>query len=344
MAYEPRAPPAEATVIPQQLNRQLNPQLNPQLNIVSADEPAQWREALEGIGHDFYHEAAYHRFCQERGDGEGYLAVYREAESVLLWPYLLRPIEGSAEYSDVTSVYGYPGPLASGASGPFVERGLAALKDHWRSRNAVTAFTRLHPILGNQFLLEDIEPAQLGGATIAVDLRLPPEEIWRRYRKDIRHDIRHAHRHGLTVEPDPDLLRLPRFVELYRETMIRNHAEQSYFFDCSYFRRLFESFPLRAHLFTVCDGETVAAGGIFIETGRIVQYHLAASAGAHLLLRLQLLPTALRVVPLAPGGSSCCWTRCGAGRPGADMSTFTSAADEEGSAIACSTSRRRSRG
>ena len=165
-------------------------QLNPQLDIVSADDPAQWREALEGIGHDFYHEAAYHRFCQERGDGEGYLAVYREADSVLLWPYLLRPIEGAAGYRDVTSVYGYPGPVASGASRPFVERGLAALKDHWRSRNAVTAFTRLHPVLGNQFLLEGLDQAQLCGATIALDLRLPPEQIWRGYRKTLRYEIR----------------------------------------------------------------------------------------------------------------------------------------------------------
>ena len=248
-----------------------------QLDIVTAADSVRWQEALLGSSHDFYHEAAYHRFCSERGDGDGCLAVYREGESVLLWPYLLRPIEGAAGYCDVTSVYGYPGPLASDSSTGFVGRGLAALKEHWRSRNVVSAFTRLHPVLRNQLILESVQPAEISGITTAIDLNLPPEQIWNGYRKTLRYEIRRARRQGLTVERDSALGRLARFVDLYRETMNRNHAEASYFFDLGYFRRLFASFPERAHLLTVLDGETVVAGGVFIETGRVVQYHLSAS-------------------------------------------------------------------
>ncbi|MDA1316083.1 MAG: GNAT family N-acetyltransferase [Acidobacteria bacterium] len=249
------------------------------LDIVSASNALSWREALDGVRHDFYHEAAYHELCQERGEGEAYLAVYREGKSALLWPYLLRPIEGLAAggHCDVTSVYGYPGPLAANTSLEFVERGLAALQEHWRSRKAVTAFTRLNSVLGNQALLEAVTPIEESGATVAIDLTLPEEEIWRGYRKTLRHEIKRAREHGLRVTEDEGLLKLRRFVDLYRETMTRNQAAPSYFFGVDYFVALFNALPGRAHLFTVCDGETLVAGGVFVETDGIVQYHLSGS-------------------------------------------------------------------
>lgn len=250
-----------------------------QLDVIPVSNVTSWREALDGVEHDFYHEAAYHQFCQTHGEGEAFLAVYREENSALLWPYLLRPIEGfgAENYCDITSVYGYPGPLAKGASPDCAHRGLSAVKEHWRSRNAVTAFTRLHPLLGNHALLDGAAPAEESGSTVAIDLRLSAEEIWRGYRKTLRYEIRRARKHGLKVTPDRDLAKLARFVDLYHETMTRNRAAPLYFFGFDYFTALFEAFAGRAHLFTVCDGEVVVAGGVFVETDGIVQYHLGGS-------------------------------------------------------------------
>ena len=254
-----------------------------QMDVVPASNALSWGAALEGVRHDFYHEAAYHQFCQARGDGEAYLAVYREGESVLLWPYLLRPIQGltARGHCDVTSVYGYPGPLAkvepAEFAADFVSRGLAALQEHWRSSKAVTAFTRLNPVLGNQVLLEAVTPIEENGATVAIDLWLPEEEIQRGYRKTLRHEIKRAREYGLSVRLDEGLLKLTEFVDLYGETMTRNQAAASYFFGFDYFAALFRALPGRARLFTVCDGETLVAGGVFVETDGIVQYHLGGS-------------------------------------------------------------------
>ena len=90
------------------------------LELHTADDPSQWDEQLRYVDHDFYHTAAYHQFSEEQGEGKAFLAVYREGDNRrLLWPYLLRRIDGlgSGGYFDVTSVYGYPGPLGVGLRG-----------------------------------------------------------------------------------------------------------------------------------------------------------------------------------------------------------------------------------
>ncbi len=237
------------------------------------------------VEHDFYHEASYHAFCQQRGDGIAHLALYQEGSSVLLWPYLLRRVEGlGTHYNDVTSVYGYPGPFASDSSGHFVSNGLRAIKELWRKQNVVTAFTRLNPLLGNHALLVRGTPAEACGSTIAIDLTRPPDEIRRGYGKSLKYRINVARRSGVIVEHDAGLKQLARFIEIYEQTMMRNQASPSYFFDRDYFERLFEAFPNRAHLFTAFHEGTMVAGSVFVETDGIVEYHLSATASRYLQL------------------------------------------------------------
>jgi len=253
------------------------PATSSRFEILTAKDDTRWCEALATVRHDFYHEASYHAFCEKRGDGTAYLAVYREGNHVFVWPDLVRLIEGLASYCDVTSVYGYPGPLASNPSPEFIGKGLAALRRAWRAQNVVSVFSRLHPLLENQILLQPDGPGEPTGTTVAIDLTRSPDEIRRGYPKRLKHGLNRARRLGMVVEHDTRLERLPRFAEIYRETMARNQAAPSYFFDLDYFEGLFAAFPGRAHLFTaVQDGITVA-GAVFIETAGIVQYHLSAT-------------------------------------------------------------------
>jgi hypothetical protein len=171
----------------------------------------------------------------------------------------------------VTSVYGYPGPLASDSSGHFVSNGLRAIKELWRKQNVVTAFTRLNPLLGNHALLVRGTPAEACGSTIAIDLTRPPDEIRRGYGKSLKYRINVARRSGVIVEHDAGLKQLARFIEIYEQTMMRNQASPSYFFDRDYFERLFEAFPNRAHLFTAFHEGTMVAGSVFVETDGICQ-------------------------------------------------------------------------
>lgn len=245
-------------------------------------ESSRWDEQLRYVDHDFYHTAAYHRFSEEQGEGKAFLAVYQEDGSRrLLWPYLLRPIDGLGRdgYFDVTSVYGYPGPLGLGCEDdePFLRRAHEALLDGWRSQRAVSAFTRLNPVLENHRLLPAACPASQRGETVSIDLTCDPETTWLAYRKTLRHDINKARRAGVRVAEDVEVRQLNRFIDLYHQTMRRAGAAESYFFGRDYFRRFFDRMGSRAYLMTAELDGRLLAGGIFVECDGIVQYHLSAS-------------------------------------------------------------------
>ena len=255
------------------------------LDLLTSDDTSRWDEQLRHVDHDFYHTAAYHLFSQEQGEGEAFLAVYQEGESRLLWPYLLRPINGlgstglgTERYFDVTSVYGYPGPLGSRCEGSerFRQRAYDAILDAWRSQRAVSAFTRLHPLLANHRLLPTSRPASQRGQTISIDLTDDPETASRAYRKTLRHDIKKARRAGVAVIEDVELRRLDRFIELYHQTMHRAGAVERHFFSPDYFRRFFDRMGSRAYLMTAELDSRMIGGGIFVECDGIVQYHFSA--------------------------------------------------------------------
>jgi hypothetical protein len=248
------------------------------LHVIPARDAASWSRWIDREPHDFYHTAAYHRFSEQCGEGEAFLAVYGSADRFLAWPYLLRPIGQASGLCDVSSVYGYAGPVARGPCDDlFLARARAAVEEVWISQGAVSAFTRFHPLLENHRLAD---PSSLhpGGETIALDLTLPEPG----YPAGLRKDLRRLRRLGLVTVVEDDWSRADRFLGLYYDTMRRNHAAPYYYFSPQYFGRLKQALGPCAFLaLTLLDGE-VAAAAVVIEYQGVAHYHFSASSDRYL--------------------------------------------------------------
>ncbi|HVB38584.1 MAG TPA: GNAT family N-acetyltransferase [Vicinamibacterales bacterium] len=264
--------------------------------LVRGDDPA-WDEWLGVVARDIYHGARYHHFSHGCGEGDPYLVVVGDNDRGLAWPYLLRPtselkgLEGSSA-TDVGSVYGYPGPIAWGCApgDEFVRRAWAALVGVWRDQGAVSAFTRFHPLLDNAALLAGVEGSWAGsrrasgsvvavGPTVSVDCTLDDDAARGQYARALRQHIAAGRRAGLVTGADDDWSDLEAFCRLYHETMARNRASASYFFDLSYFRRLTIALSGHLHLLVTKLGDDIAAAGLFTEFDGIVQAHLVGTNG-----------------------------------------------------------------
>jgi Acetyltransferase (GNAT) domain len=248
-----------------------------------------WNDLLDQAqAYDFYHLPAYHQMAEAQGEGEAVLFSYREGACIIALPLLLRRIAdapglNACDALDATSVYGYPGPVVSGtASRPVIRRFQQALTHALRERDVVSVFSRLHPLLPQADCLQGLGRIEAVGPTIAIDLRRHPEEQRAGYRRNHKHGINKLKRLGVECQVDPTFAHLDDFIRLYRETMTRVEATSYYFFDRMYFERLRTALGERMHLY-VCrlDGEVIC-GGLFVQTGDIVQYHLGASDGRHL--------------------------------------------------------------
>lgn len=263
----------------------------PGLTIIGVDDGA-WDEALANASPSIFHTAGYHRYSRGLGAGEPYLAVAGDRCRGIAWPYLLRTIDetgsGNTEGLDLASAYGYPGPLAwgDGLERAFVDAALTALADRWRRQGVVSVFTRFNPLLGNAAIVtgrtaqaDGLAAAGVvqGGHTVSVDLALDDEGVRRGYGRDLARQIRQGRRAGLRTLHDVDWTFLPDFAELYLEVMDRLGAAGFYRFGQRDFAALRAELPDRVHLLVTLLGGRVAAAGLFLEHGGVVDWHLVGA-------------------------------------------------------------------
>jgi hypothetical protein len=247
-----------------------------------------WTEVLSRLKHDVYHTREYHLCSGFRFEGEPNLFCYSEGEKLFVWPYLLNTLDTlpgceGCGYYDVTSVYGYAGPLASSQS-DFVERGWRALLEHWRMQRVVSSFTRFHPLLDNSELLTTVrgigeEPAAAGitmcGSTVSMNLTMSSTEQLRLYPKVLRQEIRKSRELGFHTFKDEQWCHIADFTELYADTLQRVNGNKGYLFDFSWVSRFRSTMGDHSHLMITMIDDVVAAALLVMEYNGYLHAHLA---------------------------------------------------------------------
>ena len=290
---------------------------------ISPQDP-RWKKFLRTCQYDFYQLPEYVEVCA-RQEGASAVAFYAEdGDTAFLAPLLIRPIPrslGAPEgWSDAVSPYGYSTPLVT-PSEVSLDRFLDAFCHAARQRGLVTAFLRLHPLLGlNHKDLSKFGQLVKHGQTVYMDLSESAEESWKQISPDHRRNIRKLVSLGFTVSLDEWRL-FKDFIVIYLATMQRVEASAGYLFSEEYFEALRAALGERLHLCCVLSPRgDVAAAALFVETEGIVQHHLGGTASHY----IQYAPTKL----MYPFMSS--WARersnnvlhIGGGLGGADDSLF----------------------
>ncbi len=260
---------------------------------ISAGDPA-WDAWLGGAAHDVHHAAAYHRSAPAAGDGTPLMAVVGDRRRGVAWPYLARAVTdgggpAGADATEVTSVYGYPGPVAWGCvpGERFLTGALSEILRAWRDQGVVAAFTRFHPLLENAALMAgfhglpgctpDGGSVVATGLTVSVDCTVGDDAAWAGYTRTLRQHIAAGRRAGLVTVHDEGWQHLGDFVRLYRETMVRSGADERYLLGESEVERMRPELAGHLHLLVSRLGDEVAAAGIMTEYGGIVQSHLVGT-------------------------------------------------------------------
>jgi GNAT acetyltransferase-like protein len=249
-----------------------------EIQIVQASD-SYWNDLLELVPHDIYHTREYHLtsslglsecstsfrpHAEDQCPQQSLLFSYQRNGMVFLFPYVLRTLEDilgyeGRSYFDVTSVYGYGGPLASPNVSPqFLREAWCELLDAWRRRGVISAFTRFHPLLQNVRFAQGIPDettyfgataAILCGTTVSINLLKPEAEQFQQYQKNLRNHLRRAYASGFDVKE----------VDLYTQTMKRRNAAGQYMIDREWLLQFAHSLGNRCSLLSATlDGETTA--------------------------------------------------------------------------------------
>ncbi|MGH9891937.1 MAG: GNAT family N-acetyltransferase, partial [bacterium] len=159
----------------------------------------------------------------------------------------------------------------------FARRAMDRLSETLRGMGVCSAFFRMHPLLGNG--LSELFPEGFltaAGDTVAIDLTLDERELWKGIRDGHQWTINRSRKLGFVPRMVPLCECIERVMEIYRETLDRVQAKDSYYFGREYFARLGEMRG-QVHCGVVESEGQPAAACIFLECDGIVQAHLGGT-------------------------------------------------------------------
>jgi serine/alanine adding enzyme len=238
-------------------------------------EPEAWDRVLDEAGlHDVYARSAYLAASSILDLGRPRLLVVNAAGGTVVFPVLLRDIPGRRGLRDVTTPYGYGGPLGSGVAPP--SEAFEEAYAGWCERmGVVSTFIRFHPLYGNHAAAGAVELVPLSGV---IGWRVEDgRDLWAGLHPHHRRLLRKARASGLRTSIVEAPESLADFRELYETTMQRLEASSFYFFEREYWDMLARD--LREHLVlveSVLDGQVVAAV-LCLSAAPWLHYHLGAS-------------------------------------------------------------------
>ena len=238
-----------------------------------------WGELLSEVDHyDIYHTYDYHHITKNDLD-DPIMVKYTEDQKTIAIPFLLRKI-AQTSYQDLTSVYGYPGPISKNIDLHYDNTNfISEFKSFLSEQYIVSIFSRLNPFISYQNIcIKQFGQISTLSKVVNIDLSLPLETQIQGYHKRLRTHVNKARRlcNIKLAETREEVL---TYIDLYYRNMERVNAKKYYFFKEKYFFDLLNSsdFNTRILLATDKESNTILGGAMFITTNNIVQYHLSGT-------------------------------------------------------------------
>jgi hypothetical protein len=286
--------------------------------VVSLNQKDRWNEIIRSmVQYDFYHLADYHYVDSS---GTPLLLYFSTKNTDFALPVVLRSIKGT-EYTDITSVYGYAGPLSDrkNPDRQSVKAFQNKLLHFFDSYKVVSVFARLHPIFKDQKeLLTGLGEIVDMNLTVGIDLTLPENEQRKHYSRSLKYKINSLKNKGVTIVTASTKKEVDVFRAIYKENMDRVHASEHYYFSSDYFYTILNEID-SCILLALYENEYIS-GSLCTFCNRIVQAHLNATKDDFLYLSpLKLVLEQARIEGIKKKMQ---WLHLGGGRSGSDDSLF----------------------
>jgi len=246
-------------------------------------EEHEWNAYVEqSLEHEIYQTWLYHSLNKE---GEPLLFVYKEGTLFIALPLIKREISESPYY-DLTSVYGYCGPISnidfSQVSEVTSQNFKTAFTNFMEEEHCICVFSRLHPFLNQQNLLQNIGGLKENGKTIYIDLTHSVQHQINKYEKRLSRQIRSLRKKGYHVKEATTQEEIKKFTEMYCENMDRLNASPHYYFDEQYFTNLLSTHKQENKLLLIYNGPQLICGALVLLSNNIIRNHLSATAAQYL--------------------------------------------------------------
>ncbi|WP_316811949.1 GNAT family N-acetyltransferase [Pedobacter heparinus] len=253
------------------------------IKILTLTQKQDWNFYIDNaFVHDWYHTWYYHALDET---GMALLFVYEEDHDYIAFPVMKRKIPGTC-FFDLSSVYGYVGPIASRESKRLNKNLIHNFKKEFlnflKNEQIVSVFSRLNPFFNQDILVRDFKGTYDNGKTVVLDLTIPIEEQHKKYNSSVFDSIKKSRKKGFVVKETKLAADIETFIDIYTENMERVNSADYYLFSRKYFLDLMYSDEFDCRLFLVFKGTEAISGMIAAFTHGIIQAHLIGTRTAYI--------------------------------------------------------------
>lgn len=246
---------------------------------IEISDKKRWEETIKRcIFYDIYHTYFYHSL---ESSFPSILIVSEFNDEIIAFPFKIRNIEETGYY-DLTSVYGYCGPISNKDFNVLSEEHFNFFHKEFLkfcSKNfVVSVFSRLHPLSDYGAFFNRFGEVTNLNKTIVIDVAQPSQEQVKEYRKSTKYEIKYLREKDYSIIETKNHDDIENFIEMYYKTMEKVRAFDRYYYDRDYFHGFLNNDDYEVKLLMAQKNGQYAAGAIFTVVGNVMQYHLATTA------------------------------------------------------------------
>jgi CelD/BcsL family acetyltransferase involved in cellulose biosynthesis len=256
--------------------------------VARATDASAWHQALQRVpATDVFFSPEYHQVYEVHGDGTAYAFIAEDGDDLLFHPFFVRPITAIAgepiteRLSDVETVRGQGGPVATTRDLDFLRRAWATYSRWCTETGVVAEFTRFHMYLDNRAYAHPDCAIIRHAQSVAVSLVGSEESLWASYPSVHRNMVRKALKHGLECHEVPWTDGIAAFTKLYEGTMRRVGAADRAYYSDAFFGALHARLGDSVRLWGVYGHGRIVAAALFLLSRDRIFYDLAASDAQH---------------------------------------------------------------
>ncbi len=218
-----------------------------------------------------------------------YFILKKGTQPLILMPFSLRKIiirDKDTSYSDVSSFYGYSGPLFNDK---ITDKDLDCfwyLADGWYQKNKVISEFMRFNLEGNYKHYSGVLNPTLNN--VIGDISQDEEAQWTSYPAKVRNNYRKAIANSLEAKifyKNINESLIATFYDIYISTMKRNNAENDYFFSLKYFTNLILNNPENTLLLLICRDNIPLSTELILLNQNTMYSFLGGTVAAYFELR-----------------------------------------------------------
>ena len=253
---------------------------NIKIEVIPLVSSQKWDAITAELKTDVYFYSNYLRSFDSYSEGLGF-AISIESNGVRYFePFRVRKIkvEGFEDYCDVSSEYGYSGPISTGDKA-FANLALDTVRLLFKKHNVVSTFVRYHPLLENEKIAESRRNIINCNPTVSMDTSLGFEEVLANLNIKKRSNYKRAIKKGTIVRYGTES-DIPSFYEVYKQSMQHAHASDFYFLSEDFFRNTLHNLKDNAFMLIAEFEGVIAAASLFLFSENMMHYHFSGKNSA----------------------------------------------------------------